>query len=78
MPSNDTLYLSATEQKNLLASHRIGALELLELHLNRVKQVNPTVNAIVTLDEEGARRQARAADENWRAASPWARSMVCR
>jgi amidase len=63
MSSNGILYLSATDQKNLLMSRRMGALELLDLHLDRVKQVNPTVNAVVALDEESARRQARAADD---------------
>ncbi len=61
--SNDTCFLTATEQKALLASRRIGALELLDQHLDRVRRVNPSCNAIVTVDEEGARRQARAVDE---------------
>ena len=63
MPSNETCYLTATEQRDLLESRRISAIELLELHLDRVNEVNPTVNAVVTIDEEGARRQARVADE---------------
>ena len=63
MPADEMCFLSATEQKVLLASRRISALELLDLQINRVKRVNPSCNAVVTLDEEAARRQARAADE---------------
>jgi amidase len=56
-------YLTAREMKDALASHKVSARELLELHLARVKVLNPVYNAVVTLDEEGARRQALAADE---------------
>ncbi|MEH2549257.1 amidase [Bradyrhizobium sp. AZCC 2262] len=61
--SKDTCFLTATEQKALLASRRISALELLELHLDRVRRVNPSCSAVVATDEDGARRQARAVDE---------------
>ncbi|WP_092237055.1 amidase [Bradyrhizobium sp. Gha] len=63
MSTDDLCYFTATHQKALLASRRISTLELLELHLDRVKRVNPSCNAVVALDEEGARRQARAIDE---------------
>ncbi|MGJ5011782.1 amidase [Bradyrhizobium oligotrophicum] len=59
---DEICFLSATEQRKLLASRRISARELLDLHLDRVKRVNPSCNAVVALDEEGARRQAVAAD----------------
>jgi amidase len=41
---------------------KVGCLELLEAYLARVEKYNPTVNAIVVTDLEGARRRARAAD----------------
>jgi amidase len=63
MSDDETCFLTATEQSALLASRRISARELLDLHLSRVKRVNPSCNAVVALDEEGARREARAADE---------------
>lgn len=63
MSTDDPCIFTAIHQKALLASRRISALELLELHLDRVKRVNPSCNAVVALDEEGARRQARAIDE---------------
>lgn len=63
MSADETCFFTATEQRALLLARRISALELLELHLDRVKRVNPSCNAVVALDEEGARRQARATDE---------------
>ena len=63
MSGNETCFLTAIEQNALLASRRISALELLDEHLDRVKRVNPSCNAVVALDEEEARRQARSADE---------------
>lgn len=63
MSADETCFFTATEQRALLLARRISALELLELHLDRVKRVNSSCNAVVALDEEGARRQARATDE---------------
>jgi amidase len=57
------LFRSATDLLELLRSREIGAVELLELHLERVAKVNPAINCVVALDEEGALEQARKADE---------------
>jgi amidase len=46
-----------------LARGEVGARELLEHYLERVARLNPSLNAVVTLDAEGARRAADAADE---------------
>ena len=40
----------------------MSATEVVEAHLARISRHNPRLNAIVTLDEEGARRRAREAD----------------
>ncbi len=52
----------ATELAALVRSREISARELLEAHLDRIERVNPPLNAIVTLDAEGARAAADAAD----------------
>lgn len=52
--------------RELAASIRrrdISAREALESHLTRIEQINPVVNAIVTLDAETAEQRALAADE---------------
>jgi aspartyl-tRNA(Asn)/glutamyl-tRNA(Gln) amidotransferase subunit A len=54
---------SLTEQSAALHSRRISSLELTQLYLDRIQRFNPVLNAYITLDEEGALAQARAADE---------------
>ena len=56
-------YSSARAMVAAVAAREISARELLELHLARIAQVNPSVNAIVSLDVDLAREQALAADE---------------
>ncbi|MBD8868618.1 amidase [Nocardioides sp. MJB4] len=46
-----------------LRAREISARELLELHLDRIAERNPELNAIVSLDEERARASAAQADE---------------
>jgi amidase len=40
----------------------VSALEVLEAHLAQIEKHNPALNAIITLDAEQARKQAREAD----------------
>ena len=47
----------------LLRTGETSSVELLDHHLARNERLAPDLNAIVTLDEEGARAAARAADE---------------
>jgi amidase len=42
---------------------KIGCLELLDLYLERVEAHNPSLNAIIAMDVEGARKRAKAADK---------------
>ncbi|MFC4896010.1 amidase family protein [Streptosporangium amethystogenes subsp. fukuiense] len=57
-------YLTATEMLELLRTRQVSAVELLEAHLRRIEEVNPAVNAIVTLTAERARREAEEADRD--------------
>lgn len=57
------LWRSATDLVDLLGTGEVGAVELLDLHLERVAAVNPGLNAIVAFDEDGARAQATRVDE---------------
>ncbi|MDP3892368.1 amidase [Nocardioides sp.] len=54
---------TAREQAAAVRLGEISARELLELHLARIAERNPELNAIVSLDEERARVGAAAADE---------------
>jgi amidase len=53
---------TATELAGSIRSRELSALEVVDAHLARIEQVNPLLNAIVTLDAEGARRAAAEAD----------------
>ncbi len=58
-------FLSATELSGLLRSRQISAVEVTEAHLRRIEEVNPRVNAIVTLTAGKALQAAARADEDW-------------
>ena len=53
---------SAVELRRLLATRAISPVELLDACLSRISAINPAVNAVVTLDEPGARAVAKAAE----------------
>ncbi|TDC00311.1 amidase [Nonomuraea longispora] len=55
-------YLTATELARLIRTRQASAVEVLQAHLDRIEQVNPHVNAIVTLAAERAIEAAKAAD----------------
>jgi amidase len=54
---------TARDQAAAVRRKEISARELLDLHLARVAERNPELNAVVSLDEERAREGAAAADE---------------
>ena len=55
-------FRSATTLLSLLRERKLGALELLDLQLARIGRINPKLNAVVAMDVERARADARAAD----------------
>jgi len=55
--------LSAVELARRIKAGEITPLEVLDAHLAKIDELNPQLNAIVTLDIEGARAQAIAAGE---------------
>lgn len=55
-------YSSAIEMLAALRAREVSARELLDLHLARIDEVNPQVNALVSIDPDRARDQAAAAD----------------
>ncbi len=59
----DLVFLPATEQAELLRGGELSAREVLDAHLDQIAEVNPHVNAIVTLAPEAALEAAAAVDE---------------
>lgn len=65
IPTNptDLCFLPATHQRQLLLDRAISARELLQAYLDRIDDVNPVVNAIVTMHADEAMGQAQEADD---------------
>src|SRR5215475_10344711 len=55
-------FTTATDMLAALRARRVSAVELLELHRQRIERYNPALNAIVEPDFERARRDAENAD----------------
>ncbi len=47
----------------MLRTRRVSSLELVEIFLDRIQQLDPKLNSLITVTPERARQQARAADE---------------
>lgn len=58
----DLIQRSASQMARLVRAGEVSAVELVEAHLERIAEVNPQLNAVVTLCAERARREAAAAD----------------
>jgi amidase len=57
----DLLERSASELRHLVATRQVSAVEVTEASLRRIESLNPTINAVVTLNER-AMDEARALD----------------
>ena len=55
--------LSAVEARRLIGNKKLSPVELLESCLKRIEAVNPALNAIVAMDEKGAREAAKNAEQ---------------
>ena len=58
----DLCFLTARELVRMVRERQVSAAEIMEAHLTRIEQVNPRLNAIVTLVAADARRAAAQAD----------------
>ena len=58
-----TYYKDATELAALIRTKQLSSREVVQAHLNRIKTINPKVNAIVTLLAEDALKGADLADK---------------
>lgn len=56
-------YRSAAELISDLKNGELTSVDVTQAFLNRIRQCNDTINAVVTLDEEKALEKARQADE---------------
>jgi Asp-tRNA(Asn)/Glu-tRNA(Gln) amidotransferase A subunit family amidase len=56
-------FLSAVSMAEQVRLKKLSPVELVSAHLARIERLNPRINAFVQVDAEGARRQARAAED---------------
>lgn len=68
---DDALALEpAVVQAEAVRSGRVTSRDLVELHLDRIARYNAELNAVVTLDADGARRRADQRDADQRVGRP--------
>jgi amidase len=60
---NEPCWRSARELARAIRRRELSSVELVEHFLGRIERFNPALNAVVTLDAEGARAAAKRADE---------------
>src|SRR4051794_6141673 len=58
--------MSATDLGRAYRDRTLSPVEVLDAVLARCEEVNPRLNAVVTLDLDGARRGARESEARWR------------
>lgn len=59
----DLAFLSVTELSDLVRRRKVTSTQLTEMYLARIKRYDPVLKAVITLTEDRARAQAKAADE---------------
>ena len=70
LPETDVMALTAVAAQRAIAERRVTSVELVSASLNRVAEVNPFVNAMVTVAAERALTQAEQADAKAAAGEP--------
>jgi amidase len=63
MSRHDLVFLPAHQLAELIRTGKVTSAEAVEAYLEQIAKHNPGLNAIVTLDADGARKRAREADE---------------
>ena len=60
---DELAFLPVTELSELVRRQRVTSLELTQMYIARLKKYDPVLRCVITLTEDRALRQARAADE---------------
>ena len=68
---SDIVFLSASEMARKIREKELTSLEVVKAHLNQIYVFNPKINAMVTVDEEGALKRAKEADSALKQGKLW-------
>src|SRR5690242_12929850 len=63
MPMSGLTFQSAVSMAEQIRKKKISPVELVDAHLARIDKLNPALNAFVQVDVDGARREARMAED---------------
>ena len=63
MANQEICSWTATKMAQRIRDKEVSCLEVMQAHLQQIEQINPTVNAIITLLPDRAIEGARAADD---------------
>lgn len=66
MNSGELWRISATELGRMLRAGELSPVELLDATLRRIERLNPAINAIIAIDETGARAAAKDSENRLR------------
>lgn len=64
MKKTPIYFRSATTIARAIRHRELSAVDMVDTHLRRIEQVNPQLNAVVTLSAERAMNEAQAADDS--------------
>ena len=67
----DPIFAPAHQLATAIRRREVSSSEIVEAHLAHIERHNPRLNAVVTLDREGARRRAREADSMLERGEVW-------
>ncbi|HCP33206.1 MAG: amidase [SAR324 cluster bacterium] len=68
---SDIVFLSASEMAKKIREGALTSVEVVEGHLSQIYAFNPQVNAVVTVDAEGALERANKADQAFQKGKLW-------
>ncbi|HET7714443.1 MAG TPA: amidase [Bauldia sp.] len=63
MTGDELAYASAAELATLIRRRELSPVEVMDATLTRIEKRNPSLNALIFIDAEGARKQAKRAEE---------------
>ena len=70
MADHQATWISAADLRTLYARRQLSPVEFVDAMLERASNLQPSLNAFVLIDAEGARRAATASEERWHKGEP--------